>query len=137
MFASNRNAAQAYRKLGLETSVTHADPHALIGLLYDGALTAIAQARTALREERVAAKGEATGRAVRIIEEGLKASLDLRAGELAANLHTLYEYMASRLLAANRHDDDAHYAEVAGMLGQLGDAWKQIGTEVRSRALSH
>jgi flagellar protein FliS len=132
MFDIARNPATVYRKLGLETSVSHADPHALIGMLYDGGLTAIGQARTALREGRVAAKGEATGRAVRIIEEGLKASLDLRAGELASNLHALYEYMAGRLLSANLHDDDACYAEVSAMLGQLADAWKQIAPQARA-----
>lgn len=134
MFTAARNAASAYRKLGLETSVSDADPHTLIGMLYDGALNAIGQARAALREGRIADKGEATGRAVRIIEEGLKASLDLRAGELADNLHALYEYMARRLLTANLHNDDACYAEVGAMLGQLSDAWKQIGPRPPSGA---
>ncbi len=134
MFAPQRSSAGSYRNLDLETSVAQADPHKLIEMLFDGAAGAIAQARSALREGRVPAKGEATGRAVRILDEGLKASLDPRGGELAANLKSLYEYMTHRLLEANLSNDDAKYAEVDGMLEQLRDAWKRIASQVRGGA---
>ncbi len=134
MFAPQRSFASTYRNLDLETSVAEADPHKLIEMLFDGAADAIAQARNALREGRVPAKGEATGRAVRILDEGLKASLDPRGGELATNLKSLYEYMTHRLLDANLSNDDAKYAEVGGMLDQLRDAWKRIASQVRGRA---
>lgn len=132
MFAPPRTAAASYRNLGLETSVAQADPHTLIAMLYDGVINAIGQARIALGNGQLAVKGEATGRAVRILEEGLKASLDPRGGELASNLQALYEYMSTRLLSANLSNDDSRYAEVAGMIGQLRDAWQQIAGEVRS-----
>jgi len=141
MFASPRRSASAfaspafassYRNLELESSVAQADPHRLIEMLFDGVAAAIAQARHALREGRIPAKGEATGRAVRILDEGLKASLDPRGGELAANLKSLYEYMAQRLLQANLSNDDDKYDEVGRMLEQLRDAWKRIGSQVRA-----
>ena len=141
MFASPRSPASAsassaltssYRNLELETSVAQADAHRLIEMLFDGVAAAIAQARAALREGRTAAKGEATGRAVRILEEGLKASLDPRGGELAVNLKALYEYMTHRLLAANLSNDDTKYAEVNGLLDQLRDAWKRIAGQGHS-----
>ncbi len=131
MFAPPRSSAASYRNLDLETSVAQADPHTLIEMLFDGAAVAIAQARGALREGRTPAKGEATGRAVRILDEGLKASLDARGGDLAANLKALYEYMTHRLLEANLSNDDAKYAEVQRMLDQLRDAWKRIASQVR------
>lgn len=137
MFASNAfsaRSAHSYRNLSLETAVAQADPHKLIDLLYRGALTAIARARAGLQHGDAAAKGEATGRALRIIEEGLKASLDARGGELAANLKSLYEYMATRLLQANLANDDTRYAEVAGMLGQLHEAWQGIAAEASGAA---
>jgi flagellar protein FliS len=136
MFAPHRSAASSYRSVGLETSVSHADPHTLIGMLYDGAVAAIGQARAALREGQIARKGEATGRAVRILEEGLKAALDPRGGELAANLRALYEYMTARLLSANLANDDARYEEVADLIGQLRDAWQAIGGQVRRATLA-
>ena len=136
MFAPPRTSvpytfSASYRDLDLETSVAQADPHKLIEMLFDGAASAIAQARRALSEGRIPAKGEATGRAVRILDEGLKASLDARGGELAANLKSLYEYMSHRLLQANLSNDDAKYAEVSRMLDQLRDSWKRIASQVR------
>lgn len=130
MFAPHRSPASSYRRLDLETSVAQADPHKLVAMLFDGACLAIAQARRALREGRIPAKGEATGRAVRILEEGLKASLDSRGGEIASNLQALYDYMARRLLSANLNGDDSQYAEVAEMLDRLRDAWNEIGPQV-------
>lgn len=134
MFATQRSAASSYRNLALETSVSQADPHMLVSMLFDGAGAAIAQARHALRENRVSEKGEATGRAVRIIEEGLKASLDTRGGEIASNLSALYEYMTRRLLSASLSGDDTQYGEVAAMLDQLRDAWRGIASRVQAAA---
>lgn len=135
MFAPPRSSASpfasTYRNLDLETSVAQADPHRLIEMLFDGAASSIVQARNALRDGRIPAKGEATGRAVRILDEGLKASLDPRGGELAANLKALYEYMTHRLLDANLSNDDTKYEEVGRMLDQLRDAWKRIAEQVR------
>lgn len=127
--------ASSYGDLELESSVLNADPHRLIEMLYDGAATRLAQARTALREGRTSAKGEATGRTLRILEEGLKASLDARGGELAGNLRMLYEYMSQRLLRANAANSEDGYAEVAELLEGLRQAWKEIGPQVRGQLL--
>ncbi|MBN9430369.1 MAG: flagellar export chaperone FliS [Burkholderiales bacterium] len=136
MFAPYRSAASSYRNLDIETSVTQADPHTLISMLYDGAATAIAQARRHLAQGQIAEKGQATSRAVRILEEGLRAALDPRGGEIASNLQALYEYMTRRLLSANLSNDDGQYAEIAGMLDQLRDAWKQIAPQARRAAVA-
>ena len=53
-------------------------------------------------------KGREIGRAVRIVEEGLKASLNLSAGgALAADLSELYAYVTLRLTQANLKNDAA------------------------------
>lgn len=131
MYANPGRTADAYRSLELETSLAQADPHALIAMLFDGALGAISRARTALQTGETPARGEATGRALRLLDEGLKASLDPRGGELSANLKALYEYMSHRLLSGNANADEAPYAEVAGMLEQLRDAWRAIAPQAR------
>jgi flagellar protein FliS len=83
-FASNAlNRAKRgglYQQVGVETRINAADPHQLVLMLFDGFLEAIAQGRGAMRGGQIAAKGVALGRAVRILEEGLRAGLDLRAG---------------------------------------------------------
>lgn len=132
MFTSHRSAAASYGAVHVETSIVDADPHRLIELLYDGALAAIAKARFALENGNTAAKGEATTRAIRIIDEGLKAALDHSAGPVATNLDALYDYMNRTLIRANLENNDARYAEVARLLSGLRGAWRQIAGQVRT-----
>jgi flagellar secretion chaperone FliS len=134
MFAPYRTAANAYRSLDVETQVDGADPHRLVEMLYDGAVVQVAKARNALARQDIAAKCEATTRAIRIIDEGLKAALDARAGEVARNLDALYDYMTRTLLNANLKNSDAQFGEVEKLLAELRGAWREIGAKVRREA---
>ena len=133
MFAQHRSAAASYRSLDVETMVDGADPHRLVEMLYDGAVVQVAKARHALARKDVAAKCEATTRAIRIVDEGLKAALDSRAGDVARNLDALYDYITRTLLSANLKNSDALYGEVEKLLGDLRGAWREIGPKVRGR----
>ncbi len=120
-------AAQAYAKVGIETGVASADPQRLILMLFEGAEVAIAEARRYMEIGNVAKKGESVSKAIRIIEEGLRASLDVKAGgPLAQNLAALYEYMARRLLLANAKNRPEILDEVRTLLGELKGAWASI-----------
>ena len=131
MFARHKTAAASYRALDVQTMVDGADPHRLVEMLYDGAILQVAKARFALARNEVAAKGEATSRAIRIIDEGLKAALDARAGDVARNLDALYDYISRTLVNANLKNDDALYGEVEKLLADLRGAWRDIGPKVR------
>lgn len=75
----------------------------------------------------IAAKGTAISKAIDIISNGLAASLDIeKGGELAERLAALYEYMSSRLLWANLKNDLSALDEVATLLSEIQDAWRQI-----------
>lgn len=118
---------QSYRKVAVESSLDTADPHALVLMLYDGVLEAIRRAEGHLASGQVAEKGAALGKAVRIVEEGLKASVDrATGGPLAFRLLDLYDYMTMRLLQANLRNDRAALAEVTRLLSELRAAWAQI-----------
>ncbi len=120
-------AIKAYAKIGVESCVSAADPHKLISMLYQGALLAIANAKNGILRKDVSAKGAATSKAIAIIDEGLNASLDKNVGgELAQNLSSLYEYMCTRLIAANLNNDLAALDEVARLLTDLKAAWDSI-----------
>ena len=134
MFASPRTAAASYRTLDVQTKVDGADPHQLVEMLYDGAIVQVAKARHALARKDIVAKGEATTRAIRIVDEGLKAALDARAGDVARNLDAFYDYMTRTLVNANMKNDDALYGEVEKLLGDLRGAWREIGPKVRKDA---
>ena len=119
--------AGAYRTVGVETGVPAASPHRLVTMLFDGFNEAIARARGALRQGDVEAKGKAIGRAVRIVEEGLKAALDVEAGgPLAADLSALYRYVTVRLTEANLHNDSRALDECAALIEPVRSAWIAI-----------
>jgi flagellar protein FliS len=121
-------AAGLYAAVGVETGVATATPHKLVAMLFDGYMTAMAQARGAMQAGNVEAKGKAIGKAVRIVEEGLKASLDTSAGgALAADLRDLYAYVTVRLTHANLRNDMAALDECQRLIEPLRDAWLAIG----------
>ncbi len=123
-----------YRQVGVETRLAAATPHQMVGMLFDGYMEAVAQARGALRNGQLATKGAAIGRAVRIIEEGLRAGLDLDAGgALARDLHELYGYLTMRLTLSNLHNDEAGLAECQRLMEPLREAWAAIGGATDSR----
>jgi len=121
-------AAKAYARVGLETGVSSADPHQLILMLYDGAMLQVKKAQTHLQARDIAGKGQAASKAIQIIEEGLRASLDRKVGGvIALQLDSLYEYMCHRLLLANMGNDPIGFAEVGQLLSDLRDAWANMG----------
>jgi flagellar secretion chaperone FliS len=121
----------AYRQVGVETSVEDASPHKLISLLFDGYMEAITQARGFMRAGQIEQKGKAIGRAARIVEEGLKASLNVaEGGALAQDLSALYAYLAQRLTLANLRNDEAMLDECVSLMEPLRQAWREIGGQV-------
>jgi flagellar protein FliS len=125
-----QRGVNAYAKVGLETGVAAASPHKLIIMLYDGAMVALLGAINNMKSNNVAAKGAAISKAITIIDNGLRASLDKSAGgEIAANLDALYDYMSRRLLHANIKNDLAAIEEVHGLMSDLREAWVAIGDQ--------
>ena len=128
MFAPSRRALSAYANVQAETGVAAASPHGLILMLFDGAQVAVANARRHLRNNEIAARGSAVSKAIAIIDDGLRASLDMNSGgELAQRLSSLYRYLCERLLQANAQGRVEGLDEVDRLLGELRGAWAAIG----------
>jgi len=128
MFGSPSSGAKAYAKVGIETGVAAASPHQLIVMLFDGAVIAVKTAMKEMQASHIAAKGAAISKAIAIIESGLRASLNKKAGgRIAENLDMLYAYMSNRLLLANLNNDPAKLEEVLKLLVDLRGAWCAIG----------
>jgi flagellar protein FliS len=123
-----------YQQIGVETRLVSANPHQLVAMLFEGYMEAVAQARGALAKGDTLIKCQAIGRAVRIIEEGLRAGLDMHAGgTLARDLHELYHYLVMRLTLANLRNDDALLTECQRLMKPLQEAWLQIADEPAAR----
>jgi flagellar protein FliS len=128
-------SAHLYRNVGVETSVADASPHKLVALLFDGLFESIARAKAALAAGAVQQKGEEIGRAVRIVDEGLRAGLDLSAGgSLAQDLQALYGYVALRLTQANLRNDAAALDECTALMQPLREAWASIAPHAAAPA---
>ena len=124
---TNQRAINAYVKTGIETGVSAADAHRLVLMLFEGALGAMADARIQLISGNIPARGQALSKAIAIIEQGLRGSLDTdKGGEIAERLNGLYEYICGRLLEANLRGDAKPLDEASGLLSELQNAWSQI-----------
>ena len=120
-------AIKAYSNVAIESKAHSSDPHKLILMLYQGALLSIASAKNQMLRKEIAAKGKSISQAIAIINEGLKASLDMKVGApLVQNLSDLYDYMCQRLLVANMKNDTAILDEVSTLLIDLRGAWEGI-----------
>ncbi|MDQ2819187.1 MAG: flagellar export chaperone FliS [Pseudomonadota bacterium] len=129
MFGTMQRGVNAYAKVGLETNISSASPHALIVMLYDGALVAVLKALAHMKSGNIAEKGKAVSHAIAIIDNGLRASLDREAGgQIAMSLDSLYDYMSRQLLTANMQNKPEMLEEVHRLLSDLRGAWNTIGT---------
>jgi flagellar protein FliS len=135
MFASTHSKmssiANLYQVVQVDTAVAGASPHRLIDMLFEEFIASCTRARGAIRARDVQEKGRAIGRAVRIIEEGLRGGLNMKdGGELARTLHDLYAYVGLRLTQANLHSDEAAVAECVSLVQPIHDAWRAIAPQV-------
>lgn len=128
------NGASSYAKIGLETGIMSASPHQLIAMLFNGAKMSISMARHHMASGEIAAKGNAISKAINIIDNGLKTSIDAEAGGaegavLAANVSALYDYIIQRLMYANLRNDPELLNEADRLLENISSAWNEIGAK--------
>ncbi len=130
LFAPRRNAANgaaAYRAAAVEIQVAGADSHRLVALLFEAFESAVAEAQGACRANDTDRKCRAITQAIRIVNDGLRAGLDLKAGgALARDLQELYGYLTMRLTVANLRNDLQALDECQRLMRPLREAWAAI-----------
>jgi flagellar secretion chaperone FliS len=137
MMHANRGAAQ-YRTVRSHGLVADASPTRLVQIMFEHVLSNLATAHGCMQRIQnnmplndVIAKGNAIGKAVRLIGQ-LSATLDMeRGGKIAENLALLYEYMLRRLTLANATNDAGIVDEVSGLVSTIKHGWDQIVTNDR------
>lgn len=112
------NPYQTYRQLQVET----ASPAQLVVMMYDGALKAVKQAAAALQRRDLQQANSGLLQAQRIVL-ALQDAVDGSAGELAAQLDSLYDYLYHNLVQANIRKDSESLEVVSGILETLRSAW--------------
>lgn len=124
--------ANAYARVGVESGILSASPHQRIVMLFDGYQTSIRLARLHLQAGNIAEKGHAITKAINIVSQGLRASLDHeQGGEIAEQLDQLYDYIVRLLLRANLNNDEAALITAAELLENIAIAWSTIGSHIK------
>jgi flagellar protein FliS len=126
------NGLQAYQRVNTQTSITDADPHKLIQLLYNGAIERINMAKARMQAKDYAGKAQLINKSIEIVGS-LRGFLDFeKGGELAIRLESLYDYMENSLFEASAHNDVAKLDEVQDLLRTVKDGWDGIRQEAIS-----
>ena len=129
---SQRGAAQ-YRSVRSHGLVADASPARLVQIMFEQILTHLATAQGCMGRiennlplDQVIAKGNAIGKAIRLIDQ-LNNTLDMERGQkIAENLRALYVYMLARLTQANVTNDLQIVAEVTALVQKVKSGWDQI-----------
>ncbi|NNC76705.1 MAG: flagellar export chaperone FliS [Woeseiaceae bacterium] len=131
MLTANRESAvKQYQSIATRSRIDDASPHRLIQLMMERALSKIGLAKTHMKENRVQDKGNNITDAISIIN-GLQASLNHSVDDrMSENFDALYAYMMRRLLEANLKNETSILDEVAGLLGELKEAWDAIANDI-------
>ena len=125
MSPAMQGIVSAYQSVAAHGVVAAADPHRLILLLLDGALSRIAQARACNERAQRHDRNRHLERAVAMVGE-LRASLDLTQGPLARNLDDLYEFVSRQLLLGQLPNDPQMLGGAASILQEIRMAWAAL-----------
>ncbi|MBI2874475.1 MAG: flagellar export chaperone FliS [Firmicutes bacterium] len=109
----------------LQTQVFTASPVRLVLLVYQEALRRAAVASGLTDSEH----REGAHRAILAVQEAvqvLQENLDSSAGEVAAKMAAIYEYVQQKLVEANMKKEASPLAEVRNILEELRGAWQEI-----------
>lgn len=125
-YAMMRSAGSLYRQTSAQGSVEGADRHQLIGMLLDGLVDRVNQARGHILHGDVPAKGQSFSKAIAILTE-LRESLDHTVEpSLTARLDGLYDYVTRRLLFAQLNDDLQALDECQRLIAPIREGWQSI-----------
>ncbi len=119
--ASPLASSKAYR----QNAVLSASPAQLVVELYDGARRFLRQAADAMDERAIERTHQKLRRAEMIIDH-LNSVIDDDQGEISTHLHAVYAFYLAHLNEARMNQDPEMVRQVASMLGQLREAWKEV-----------
>jgi flagellar secretion chaperone FliS len=128
-----QSKAAQYRSVNSHGLIADASPTRLVQISLESILMHLATAAGCMGRIHnnvpladVVTKGNAMGKAVRLVSH-LNDSLDLRqGGEVATNLRNLYLYMLDRLTLANATNDAPIVLEVSDLVRKVKSGWDTL-----------
>lgn len=114
----------AYQQAATHAKAASANPHQLVLMLIDGLLDEISRVEGHMVARQLDRKGQSISRCLDILG-GLDSALDMeQGGELALNLHKLYDYCGQRLFEASVSNRVEGLKEVRNIIGELRIGWE-------------
>ncbi len=127
----NLTAINQYKTVDVRSAVASASPHQLISMLYDGALTALANAKGCIVRKDIEGRTKSLNKANAIVL-ALQDYLDLdKGGEVAENLSALYRYITTGIIVANREQNADKIQELINLLLDLKMGWASMPLNIR------
>ena len=125
--ATTQASHKTYRRVDIET----ASQGKLIVMLFNGAIQRAEEAARQLAAGNTNRAHEHLVRAQDILAE-LRGALNPEAGEIAAQLGRVYEYLNHLLVRANVRKDAEPLEECLGYLRELRDTWEKAFQQVEN-----
>ena len=133
MNASSEPALKAYKQVQTEVATETANPHTLISMLLTGVTDRLCDAERSFATNDLKQRSEQVSKAQTILFS-LRSTLDFdQGGELARMLDSLYDYCIRQLSHAHIDNDVDPVLEVKGLIGQIGEAWDTIPTNLQAK----
>lgn len=127
----HQDGYDAYQFAATQAKAASADPHQLVLMLMEGLLDEMARAEGHILARQFERKGQAISKCLQILG-GLDSALDMdKGGELASNLHRLYDYCGQRLFEISVSNNVEGFAEVRKILQELKEGWEAMARHPR------
>ena len=117
----------SYQQVDLDAQAAAANPHQLVVMLIDGLIDEIERVRGHMSGNRLAEKGNGINKCMNILI-GLDSALDIEnGGEVAENLHQLYDFCQVELYKASVHNDLDKLTNVEQIMNNIREGWMSYG----------
>ncbi|MFM5755887.1 lateral flagellar export chaperone LafC [Aeromonas veronii] len=127
----HQDGYDAYQFAATQAKAASADPHQLVLMLMEGLLDEMSRAEGHILARQFERKGQAISKCLQILG-GLDSALDMdKGGELAVNLHRLYDYCGQKLFEISVSNNVEGFAEVRKILQELKEGWEAMARHPR------
>lgn len=117
----------SYQQVNLDAQAASANPHQLVVMLIDGLLDELERARGHIGATRLAEKSASISKCINILI-GLDSALDdENGGEVAQNLHQLYDFCQMELYQASVNNDTERLTNVERVMANIREGWVNFG----------
>ncbi|SDK20297.1 flagellar protein FliS [Ferrimonas sediminum] len=116
----------AYKQTSLNARAAAANQHEMVRMLLDGLMDELARSQGHIDAKQYEKKGNSIQRCINIVH-GLDSMLDLEnGGEVAQNLHQLYDYCSRQLMSTSMKNDSQMLDPVVKVISDVREGWQNL-----------